>query len=235
MQNSTRILYMKEIQMKKIVVFDLDGTLAHTAPTLAVAMNIFLREEGREEIDPELMATFLGNGARVLLKNVYAYLDLPRKKDDIDKALARFFETYRLTFLDAKLYPGIAEILAMLCEKGVTVGVLSNKPDRYVAPLMKHLCPSVPFAFTIGQTDRPKKPDPTVLLELIAKAGYTPEDCIFIGDSDVDINTAKNANVTSCAVSWGYRPRKVLEDLMPDIIADSTEELMKVLSAAVSE
>lgn len=221
--------------MKKIAVFDLDGTLAHTAPTLAVAMNIFLREEGREEIDPALMATFLGNGARVLLKNVYKYLDLPREKEDIDKALARFFETYRQTFLDAKLYPGIEEILKMLCEMGVTVGVLSNKPDRYVTPLMKHLCPSIPFAFTIGQTERPRKPDPTVLLELISEAGCTPEECIFIGDSDVDINTAKNANVTSCAVAWGYRPREILVDLKPDIIADDTDELMRALKKAVSE
>ena len=101
--------------MKKIAVFDLDGTLAHTAPTLAAGMNIFLRESGREEIPYELMEAFLGNGARVLLNNVYEYLGLPREKKDIDEALEGFF-VYRMAWYERiisavggllLIYPGI--------------------------------------------------------------------------------------------------------------------------------
>ena len=215
--------------MKKIAVFDLDGTLAHTAPTLAAGMNIFLRESGREEIPYELMEAFLGNGARVLLNNVYEYLGLPREKKDIDEALEGFFVSYGQTFLDAELYDGIEDTVRMLTDGGVSVGVLSNKPDRFVLPLVKKLFPDIPIAFAVGQTDRPRKPDPTVLLELIAKAGSDVEHCVYIGDSDVDIKTAKNARVTSCAVTWGYRPRDLLTELSPDLIADTPKELYDIL------
>ena len=215
--------------MKKIAVFDLDGTLAHTAPTLALAMNIFLKEMGLSKIDAELMKTFLGNGARVLLKNVYEYLDLPREKKDIDEALQRFFVCYEETYLEAELYEGIYETVKTLCENGVTVGVLSNKPHRFVPPLVKKFFPDLPIAFAVGQTERPRKPDPTVLLELIKEAGSDAENCIYIGDSDVDISTAKNAKVTSCVVSWGYRPIELLKEMHPDIIVDTANELCEAL------
>ena len=196
--------------MKKIAVFDLDGTLAHTAPTLAAGMNIFLRESGREEIPYELMEAFLGNGARVLLNNVYEYLGLPREKKDIDEALEGFFVSYGQTFLDAELYDGIEDTVRMLTDGGVSVGVLSNKPDRFVLPLVKKLFPDIPIAFAVGQ-------------------GSDVEHCVYIGDSDVDIKTAKNAHVTSCAVSWGYRPRDLLTELSPDLIADTPKELFDIL------
>ena len=211
--------------MKKIAVFDLDGTLAHTAPTLALAMNIFLKEMSLPPIDAELMKTFLGNGARVLLKNVYEYLDLPREKKDIDKALEKFFVCYEQTYLEAELYDGVEETVRTLCEKGITVGVLSNKPHRFVPPLIEKLLPGLPIAFAVGQTERPRKPDPTVLLELIKNEGSDAKNCIYIGDSDVDINTSKNAGVTSCVVSWGYRPIEVLKKMNPDVIVDTTEQL----------
>lgn len=217
--------------MRKIAVFDLDGTLAHTAPTLALAMNIYLEKNSLPAIDAQLMKSFLGNGAKVLLNNVFEYLGLSREKEDIDKALSEFFECYEYTYLEADLYEGIKETLEALHNEGVTIGVLSNKPHRFVPPLIKKLLPDIPMAFVFGQTERPRKPDPTVLLELIAKEGFDREDCIYIGDSDVDINTSKNAKVTSCIVSWGYRPIEVLREMAPDIIVDTSEELYKEIAA----
>lgn len=221
--------------MKKIAVFDLDGTLSHTAPTLAVAMNIFLREEGREEIPLPLMEDFLGNGATVLLKKAYTYLGVPSEELDIDRARMGFFAAYERTYLGAELYEGMEKTVADLRREGLLVGVLSNKPHKFVPPLMKKLLPDIDFAFTVGQTERPRKPDPTVLLELIDKAGSSKENCIYIGDSDVDIKTARNAGVKAVAVSWGYRKRAVLEELEPDAIADTWEELYEILMNFISE
>lgn len=218
-------------EKRKIAVFDLDGTLAHTAPTLALAMNIFLQKKSLPPIDAQLMKSFLGNGAKVLLNNVFEYLGLPRDKETIDNALAEFFDCYEYTYLEAELYEGISETLATLCDKGITVGVLSNKPHRFVPSLIEKLLPDIPMAFVFGQTERPRKPDPTVLLELIAKEGFDREDCIYIGDSDVDINTSKNAKVTSCIVSWGYRPIELLREMSPDIVVDTSEELCEKILA----
>ena len=215
--------------MNKLAVFDLDGTLAHTTPTLAEAMNIFLKSIGREEISRELMDSFIGNGARVLLTKVYEHFGLPREKNDIDKALEGFFICYEKTYLDAEIYDGIGDALRMLADNGVMIGVLSNKPDKFVPPLVKKLFPDVQMAFAVGQTERPRKPDPTVLLELIEECGSDRENCIYIGDSDVDIKTAKNAGVRSCAVSWGYRSKDALLSFDPDSIADTPEEFLNVL------
>jgi len=221
--------------MKKTVVFDLDGTLAHTAPTLASAMNIFLRNEGREEIAPALMETFLGNGVRVLLTKVYTHLGLPREKADIDRAVEKFFVSYESTYLDAALYDGIYGCVKMLCDRGVSVCVLSNKPHRFVPPLVEKLLPGLPVAFSFGQTDKPRKPDPTVLLELIRDTGSDPDNCIFVGDSEVDVNTARNAGVKCCAVSWGYREKDLLVSMDPEFIADTAEQLCEILENFISE
>ena len=124
-------------------------------------------------------------------------------------------------------YDGLYEVLETLYDKGFCLAVLSNKPDHLVGGIMKKLFPEGMFPIAMGQTELPKKPDPTVPLMIAERLGYSPSDTYFIGDSEVDVLTAKNSGMGSVAVSWGFRAREVLEDAAPDVIIDTPEHLLR--------
>ena len=213
--------------MNKTVIFDLDGTLANTAPSLADAMNAVVTEKGKERIPDDKIISFVGNGIAVLVRKAYAYAGLPCDETAVAEGIERFRFYYAKNHTEAPSYPGVDELLKKLKEHGVVLGVLSNKPDRFVKPITDTLFGDGTFAFSVGQTDKPRKPDPTVLLELVALADSTPANCIYVGDSDVDVVTAHNAGVHMCAVSWGFRSEDVLKAAGAEFITDSAEELLE--------
>lgn len=212
--------------MNKTVVFDLDGTLAYTAPSLAEAMNEVIVEKGRNKIPEDKIISFVGNGIAVLVKSSYEYSGLSCDDDSIADGIDRFRYYYAKNHTEATIYPGVDTVVEELKKCGVVLGVFSNKPDRFVKPISDTLFGEDVFAFSVGQTDKPRKPDPSVLLELIASADSTPDNCVYVGDSEVDVKTAHNAGTHLCAVSWGFRSVEVLRAAGADFITDSSDELL---------
>jgi len=162
----------------------------------------------------------------LLVRRAYAYVGIPCDDEDEAKGIERFRFHYAKNHTDAPPYPGVEKVIEELKKCGVVLGVLSNKPDRFVKPITDTLFGDDAFAFSVGQTEKPRKPDPTVLLELIASVDSSPESCVYVGDSDVDVRTAHNAGTHLCAVSWGFRSAEILKEAGAEFITDSADELL---------
>ncbi len=185
--------------MKRIgILFDLDGTLLNTLDDLADAVNHTLRLFGCPERTLEEVRRFVGNGARQLIQ-----LALPGKADDpdVDTVLAAYQDYYAVHSQDKTCpYPGVLEALEQI-SKEFPVAVVSNKPDRAVKPLCKDYFGDI---YARGESDDcPRKPAPDMLLQTMEALGV--DSCIYVGDSEVDVVTAKNAGVPCLSVLWGFR------------------------------
>ncbi len=213
--------------MLKLAIFDLDGTLADSIYSIRDAVNMAMDKYGLPRRDYEQIRTAIGNGARELIR-----LSIPEDKRCDAEFVARVFHDYdrlyALTYDKVEgCYDGMFEAVHALRDSGCTVAVLSNKQDEYVKKIVDLLFPDGTVSFAAGQTELPKKPDPTVPLMIADMFGAAPCECAFIGDSDVDVRTGKNAGMMTVACTWGYRPREVLADA--DFLVDSAEELLSVL------
>ena len=137
---------------------------------------------------------------------------------------------YDTTYMEAdKCYDGMHETIAELKRRGYVIAVLSNKPDVYVRALVEQIIEEGIVSLAHGQREEyPKKPDPTVPLMFAEQLGAMPDEVAFIGDSDVDIITAKNAKMMSVGCDWGYRGREALEDCGADVIISSPEQLLEI-------
>lgn len=203
-------------------VFDLDGTLADTLSDLADATNYGLKKLGYPVHPYESYKKFVGNGVQKL-----CYRVLPDdKKDDAEKILEFFNEYYGKHFLDkTSLYDGIRETLARLADNGVILAVATNKPQDFARQIVEKLLPEFDFIKVLGGcAERPKKPDTAIINEIISEL---PEDnhVFMIGDSNVDIQTAKNAGITSIGCEWGFRGREELENAGADFIAEKATDI----------
>lgn len=209
---------------QKLLIFDLDGTLADTLHTIRDAVNMCMEHYGYPTHDYESIRARVGNGVRDLIGR-----SLPLGKDDpgFEEILAYFNSCYLITHdqLDG-CYDGLYKVIEELYHRGYKLAVLSNKPDHLVKGIIKKLFPEGMFPIAMGQTELPRKPDPTVPLMIAEQMGCKAEDSFFIGDSEVDIATAKNAGMRSVAVAWGFRDRADLAESCPDVIADTPEELL---------
>ena len=192
--------------MKKTgLLFDLDGTLLNTLEDLRDATNAALRHFGCPERTLEEIRTFVGNGARNQIR-----LSLPGRADDPDlDAVLEWYKAYYADHCQIKTapYPGVPELLETL--KGEwPMAIVSNKPDIAVKTLCAEHFPGI---YALGEApDCPRKPAPDMVYKAMAAIGV--ERCIYIGDSEVDIRTAKNAGVPCVSVLWGFRDRCVLEN-----------------------
>lgn len=216
--------------MIKAVIFDLDGTLADTMLDLQTAMNMMLRRRGWPERSREELLTFINMGARAFVARSMpdgSWEDMG--DDEVTRSLAIYNDCYASCYADKTApYPGIAEALRELTERGVALAVLSNKQDKFVKVIIEKLFPGV-FAEAWGQSEYPTKPDPTAALEIARRLGVTAEECAFVGDSDIDMKTAKNAGIRGIGVSWGYRSADVLRAAGADAVANNAEELLALL------
>lgn len=216
--------------MYRACIFDLDGTLTDTLESLTYSVNETMRELGLPGITSGQCRGFVGNGAKVLIEKTL--------KASGDEELTRFdeaFETYRRIFdkrctYRVKPYPGIREMLTEMKERGLTLGVLSNKPDRQAVHVVEEIFGNGVFDHIQGQKeDVPRKPDPTAVLSMAGKFSALPSETLYIGDSEVDGATGKAAGMDTVLVSWGFRSRDVLEAAEPYRIADTTEEILKII------
>lgn len=194
----------------KAVMFDLDGTLLNTLQDLGISMNVALKALGCPEHPLEDYRELIGGGIRH-----FCLLSLPKDKKEerwVDECVQHFSEYYQKHWaLHTSLYPGIANLLSTLQTKKVPMAILSNKPDHFTQEMVKHYLSSWYFEAVSGAIeDKPHKPDPTLALELVQDLGVNASDVYYIGDTSVDILTAKNAGFCPIGVQWGFRLEKEL-------------------------
>lgn len=216
--------------MKKLFIFDLDGTLLDTVADLGNSCNHVFTEAGFPTHPIDAYYKFVGNGIAKLIERA-----LPAEEataENIEKLLPPFRAYYNLHMADdTKPYRGVCELLAELQQKGVAIAVASNKYQAATENLVKKYFPEINFVAVFGQRDNvPVKPDPAIVHDIMQAAGTEDTaEIIYIGDSLVDLNTARNSNVEFAAVTWGFCPRESLAENNPAHIADTIEELRAVL------
>jgi len=216
--------------MFKNVIFDLDGTLLDTLQDLANACNWVCEQHGWPTYPVEDYKRFVGNGAYKLLEQVTPPEVRPTQQL-IDQTMEEFIQQYNAHKSEfTRVYRGMPELLERLGRKGVGLAVLSNKPDGAAAPVVERYYPGVFRRIQGALPGVPTKPDPTLLHRLMEELGADPRDTLFVGDSDVDIQTAKNGGLTSCGVLWGFRERQELEAEGADFIIEAPEELLGIVS-----
>lgn len=215
--------------MYRHIIFDLDGTILNTLEDLAAATNWVCVQHGWPVHELEEYKYFVGNGAAKLLERV-----VPDGVELTDALRHQLMEEFTGRYNAHKedkttVYPGMPEALKRLKEAGLTLAVLSNKPHGAAFPVVERYYPGV-FHFVQGAVDGlPVKPDPTLLHRLMGELGATPTDTLFVGDSNVDIRTAKNGGLTGCGVLWGFRTRAELEAEGADFIAATPDKLVELI------
>ena len=214
--------------MINTLIFDFDGTLADTIDAIASGMNLTMAELGYPQKTREEVLAAINHGVRALVKNCLPP-SIQEDEDKVGEALEAYQKHYAATFRETdRLYDGMEEVLRELARRGYTIAVFSNKPDNFVIELARDLIPEGICKIARGQ--RPgvnAKPDREVSLALCRELHAIPTECALIGDSHVDIRTAKNADFLAVGVSWGYRP-EVLRAEGADHIVDRPEELLSL-------
>jgi phosphoglycolate phosphatase len=211
-----------------IVAFDLDGTLADTAPDLAAALNHTLGKLGRAEVDPESVRHLVGHGARALLRRA-----LGSDEALVEEGLPIYLAYYAANIcVGTRRYPALEPAMDALAARGAKLAICTNKPERLTHLLVDALGWTGRFAAIVGADTLPvRKPDPLPLLEAIARAGGG--QAAFIGDSITDAETARAAHVPFVAVSFGFSDRPVSE-LGADAVIDDYAELIGALAGLAS-
>lgn len=215
--------------MKKIVIFDLDGTLLNTIADLAAATNYALTQFGYPTHDTDAYRFFVGNGINKLFER--ALPESERTPENVLRIRSKFVPYYNLHNADlSRPYPGIEKLLAQLQEQHIQIAVASNKYQEATEKLIRQYFPSIHFTAVFGQRENvPTKPDPQVIHEIMEISGVQKEEVVYIGDSGVDMQTGLNAGVTTIGVCWGFRPKSELEAFQPDLLVESPEEIAAFL------
>ena len=222
-------LQPKEKDMKKLVIFDLDGTLLNTIADLAASTNQALRHFGYPEHPIEAYRFFVGNGINKLFER--ALPESERTEENVLRIRSQFIPYYNEHNADLSMpYAGIPETLKALQDKGLMLAVASNKYQAATEKLITHYFPTLRFVKVLGQREGiPVKPDPTIVHNILKETDVNKEEVLYVGDSGVDMQTALNAGVDAVGVSWGFRPRTELEPFRPLAIIDRAEELFLFL------
>lgn len=211
------------------VVFDLDGTLLNTLDDLADSVNFALQKHSLPQRSLDEVCAFVGNGVALLVRRA---MDPIKDESLFNEVLSDFRAHYSQNMQNKTCpYEGIIPLLTTLNAKGVKMAVVSNKFQGAVTPLIKdYYGDLIPVA--VGEDENtPKKPDPTGTLKAIKLLNASNEHAVFIGDSEVDMQTAKNAGLPAVGCTWGFRSREVLKNAGADIIIDSPEQLLDILTA----
>jgi phosphoglycolate phosphatase len=211
-----------------LLIFDLDGTLIDSKRDLVDSVNATRGWAGLPALPDELVASYVGNGAPVLIQRAFP----DATAADHGRYLSYFLDYYREHMLDATtLYPGVREALDRLHAADVAMAVLTNKPVRFSIRLIEGLDLETHF-FRVygGNSFEEKKPHPLGIQLLMRESGAAPADTIMVGDSAVDILTARNAGVRACGVSWGFQP-ETFANAPPDFVIDDMRKLADLVLA----
>jgi len=212
----------------KLIIFDLDGTLIDSELDLATAVNAMLRHYGRNELPLQVIGTYIGDGAPMLIRRA---LGDPAHGEFLQEALNYFLLYYRDHKLDnTHPYKGIKEALQQIGGGERKLAVLTNKPVRVSQAILAGLGLADSF-FQVygGNSFETKKPDPLGANTLMREARVQPDETVMVGDSGVDVLTARNAGLWSVGVAYGFAPQ-TLEQIPPDVLVDTPAELAGALS-----
>ncbi len=222
------------MQQWKTVLFDLDGTLVDTIDDLAWTTEQVLTEWGRGNADGTPVHDraayhqFVGNGIRKLIERAFGHT---LTEQELDKVQARFLELYdgHLCVYTAP-YEGIYTVLDALKAAGIPIGIATNKPEEQAQRLAKQLFPDYEFCCVYGNvSDRPAKPAPQIVEMALKSCKAEKATTLFVGDSNVDVQTAHNGGLTCCGAGWGFRGQQELTNAGADIVLSKPIELMEVL------
>jgi phosphoglycolate phosphatase len=217
----------------RLLIFDLDGTLVDSRMDLANSINAMLHNFGKPELPPEVIASYIGDGAPMLVRRA---LGDPDDEDFVQQALLFFMTYYREHKLDyTYVYEGMRESLNAIRDVRngngpIKMAVLSNKPVGPSRGIVEGLGLNEYF-FQVygGNSFHTKKPDPVGVHALLQESGAQPQETVIVGDTDIDIVTARNSGIYSVGVMYGLAPH-TLEEIAPDVVIDHPSELTQVLA-----
>lgn len=216
-------------RLPSLVMFDLDGTLIDSVPDLAAAVDQMLLARGLPAAGSERVRNWVGNGARVLVRRALAG-DLQHaavSEADAEPALELFLQLYADNHSLTVLYPGVRETLKWLKQQGVEMALITNKPERFVAPLLDQLRIGRYFRWIIGGDTLPQqKPDPAALLQVLQLAEVPASEALFVGDSCSDVQAAKAAGILCVAMSYGYNHGRPICEESPALVLDDLRHLL---------
>ena len=213
--------------MIKGVIFDLDGTTINTLNELYVSINQTLKEYGYPTKTLDEVRMGVGRGFRKLVEAV-----VPEKLDEekLTEIGRSYQKAYTENYLKSDVYPGMTDLLKELQERGIRLAVNSNKSDRFTKALIAKNYPDIRFTAVYGGREGvPMKPDPTVAKQIAEQMGLEMEEVLYVGDSDVDIQTGRNAGMKTAGCLWGFRDRETLANAGADFFLEKPEDLLKLL------
>lgn len=189
--------------MIRAVLFDLDGTLADTAPDLGLALNRLLAEEGYPTQPYDAIRPIASHGARGLIELGFG---ITPEHSDFPRLRTRFLDLYDGCFCEeTRLFDGVTELLTTLTDRGLAWGIVTNKPTRFTEPLIAALpLPSIPSAVVSGDTVGAAKPDPRPMFHAAELLGIAPEHCLYVGDAERDIEAGHKVGMTTVLADYGY-------------------------------
>ena len=209
--------------MKRAVIFDLDGTLLNTLGDLASSVNFALRSCGYPERSIDEVRTFIGNGVIMLM-----HRSVPKgtNAEDEKKCFEKFRAHYLAHMEDTTApYEGVNGLISALGAKGIGTAVVSNKLDAAVKGLCKKHFPLLTCAFGVTQESE-RKPSAANVYKALSLLGVRREEALYVGDSEVDVQTAQNAGLEMVGVTWGYRSRELLLSAGAKVLVDRPEEIL---------
>lgn len=216
--------------MYKACIFDLDGTLTDTLESLTYSVNATLKELSLPSITSEQCKSFVGSGARFLIERALQASG-DKELSHIEEAMEIYGRIFKVncTYHVAP-YDGIVEMLKTLKDAGIKLAVLSNKPHLQTVDVVAGFFEEGMFAHVQGQQEGvPRKPDPTAVLLIAEKLCVDQSECVYIGDSDVDMQTGNAAGMETVGVTWGFRPKEVLITNGAKHTIDKPEELISIV------
>ena len=211
----------------RAILFDLDGTLADTAPDLAAAVNLLRTVRGMEPSDYALLRPTASAGARGMIGVAFGL----KPEDDGYLALRDgFFDNYQASIaVHSTLFDGIAELLAGIEQAGVAWGVVTNKPERFTNPLLPLIGLGHAACAISGDTTAHAKPHPAPLFEAAARLGLDPRDCWYVGDDLRDIEAGHAAGMATIAAGWGYCGTEKPLAWQADVVLETPQQLLSLL------
>ncbi|MDE6270261.1 MAG: HAD family hydrolase [Muribaculaceae bacterium] len=212
--------------MRQLVIFDLDGTLLNTISDLGNAANHTMARMGFPQHSPLSYPSMVGNGVARLLER--ALPDSARTPEIREQALAIFHEWYDEHMADTtQPYPGIPALLEELTARGIRLAVASNKYESATRHLIEHFFPDIPWAAVCGHVEGyPVKPDPSIVFRVLSECPTPKEQTLYVGDSGVDMETARRACIDSVGVTWGFRPAAELRSHYATWIVNTADEIL---------
>lgn len=212
--------------MKKLIIFDLDGTLVNSVADLGNACNYALQAMGFPTHSKSAYNIMVGNGISKLIER--ALPEDGRRPQTVEAVRKRFVEYYNEHLWDeTTVYPGIRELLENLGEYGIRPAVASNKYQEATTRIIEHFFPNIPWTAVMGQRqDVPLKPDPTIVFNILAEFPTPKSEVLYVGDSAIDMETGYRACVDRIGVTWGFRTRKELHGAHADAVVNLPEEIL---------